>query len=121
MFNYLLETQRPTTLDAAYEPSLDEWMKLKDLTTWELYANGTFLQLSFARDSTKLDLSKPGSYVLNLTLQSDINYFKGFVPPLQRTQWRELLPNELKKALARRSLLEVELRAKGLQIDESYR
>lgn len=121
MLGYLLEDVHPTALDADYEPSLGEWMKLEDLTTWELYADGTFLNISFIRDREKLDLSKPGSYILNINFQSDVNYFKGFVPATRRTQWRELLPDEINKALARRMLLERESRAKGFRIDETYR
>lgn len=120
MLTYLLDSQRPTTLDAAYLPSLEEWMKLPDLATWEFYAERTFLRVNFVRDNSKLDVSKPGAYVVNFTLESDLNYFRGFVPPLQREQWQDRLPIELKQADARRKLLETELLQKGVRIDENY-
>lgn len=120
MLTYLFNFQRPTTLDASYLPSLDEWMRLPDLTTWEFYGDRTFLRVNFVRDSNKLDPKKPGAYVINFALESDINYYKGFAPPLQRDAWREILPSELKKAESRRKAIEKELVQKGLRVDETY-
>ena len=121
MLAYLLDLQRPTTLDASYQPSLDEWMQLPDLTTWEFYADRTFLRVNFVRDANRLDVSKPGAYVVNFTLDSDLNYFKEFISPLQREKWRDRLPAELKEADTRRKSIEAELLQKGLRIDETYR
>ena len=55
MFIYYLESKDPTTLDADYKLSLQEWMNLDDLTNWEFYADGVFMRVTFMRDQSKMD------------------------------------------------------------------
>jgi hypothetical protein len=120
MLNYKLATGSVTPLDADYKPTLDEWVKLEDLSAWELYSDNAFLRISFKRSPDPDNPTGPGVYLVNYDLNSSINHFKGFVDPMRRDEWKTLLPAELKDLAARRSAAEAALRAKGIPIDTDY-
>lgn len=121
MMKYRLESGESVTLASDYIPTIDEWMKLEDLSTWEFYADGVFLRMNFLRDEKKLDPSKPGAYIINFNIQSDIEYFKSFVDPDHREEWQTFLPESLKESLDRRQLREESLRKKGFKINTDYK
>jgi hypothetical protein len=120
MNNYLLETGKHTTLDPLYVPSLAEWMKYEDLTSWEFYADRTFLTVQITREHTLTDPTKPGAYLLSTNLQSESEHFRGYVDGLKRTQWKQLFMSEITESARDRATMETELRAKGIAIDETY-
>ncbi len=121
MLRYHFESGDATTLGSDYIPSLREWMALDDQTTWEFYADGIFLNVTFMRDREKMNLKKPGSYVFQISLSSDEAYFADFAGPENRQDWRSKVPNELRKLEERRSQLEAEWSKKGMRINEAYR
>lgn len=121
MMTYLLESGEYTTLRDNYRPTLDEWMKLEDLSEWQFYADGVFITLSFIRDQKRMDPRKPGSYIVNIEITSNIEHYKGFVDPSHREQWRELLPAAMKEDATRRQSAEEQLIKKGFPIDTEYR
>jgi hypothetical protein len=120
MLNYKLATGRVTPLDADYKPTLEEWVKLEDLSAWELYSDDAFLRISFKRSPDPDNPTGPGVYLVNYDLNSSINHFKGFVDPMRRNEWKTLLPAELKDLVARRSAAEAALREEGIPIDIDY-
>jgi hypothetical protein len=120
MNNYLLETGNLTTLDSAYVPSIEEWMQYKDLTTWEFYADHVFLAVQITREHTLIDPSKPGAYLLSTSLQSDEEYFRGYVDGRERHRWKELLMSEVAKMAQSRAEMESQFRLQRIAIDETY-
>lgn len=120
MLEYHLKCLDTTTLDPAYKPSLEEWMRLEDFTAWEFYADGVFLEATFMRDASHLDVAKPGFYILNLVLRSDVEYFKEFVGPESRDRWVDLLPSELQNLASRRKIKENELSGTRVTLNREY-
>lgn len=120
MLNYQMATSSATPLDPDYKPTLEEWIKLEDLSAWELYSDNAFLRISFKRSPNPKNPTGPGVYLVNYELDSSVNHFKGFVDPLQREDWKALLPTELKELAARRRTAETALKEKGIHIDTEY-
>ena len=79
MTNYLLKEGRYTTLDAEYTPTLEEWMQIDSSGIWKLYADRMFLKVTFMRESTLTDLTKPSSYIFSFDLTSETETFRSYV------------------------------------------
>ena len=120
MTNYLLRTKHRTTLDPSYVPSLDEWMQMESLTSWKFYANHIYMTVTFTREHTLKDPTKPGAYLLSYELKNEPEQFRAHVDASQRNRWKELLPTELSELAQLCASKETELRLKGTTIDDSY-
>ncbi len=117
---YTFATSNLNGLDASYAPTLEEWMRIESDTPWSFYADGLYMDVSFAREPTLTDPAKPGAYLLTFAIKTETEYFRGYADPDNRLRWKELLPQELIKVAALRARKEAELRAAGVQIDEAY-
>lgn len=120
MTQYRLRGKNHSTLDPSYVPSLDEWMRMKNLTGWEFYANHTYLSVTFTRERTLTDPTKPGAYLVSFELKNEAEKFRGHVGGSDRNRWKEVLPKELKELAQERVKKENELRLQGAKIDEAY-
>jgi hypothetical protein len=109
-----------TTLDPEYVLSLNEWMQLRSLTEWEFYFDGAYLTVQISRQSTMLDLQKPGVYLLSTIIQSEAEYLRGYVEGDERPHWKDLLIPKITQMNEHRAKMETELRKLGLAIDETY-
>lgn len=118
--NYALNVSNSVALDLNYIPTLEEWMRIEDLTEWRFYADGQFLEVYFKRERTLLDPAKPGSYLLTLTLQSETEHFRGYVESEDRQHWKTLFLAQLEKLKPVRTKAEAALKAQGITIDETY-
>lgn len=120
--DYVLHDQSADGLDPNYLPTFDEWMKIKSRTNWLFYVEQMYLTVSFTREHTMTDPSKPGAYLLNFILKSEAEHYRGYVGvgSVNRAKWKELLPASLAKLPPIRAKVEAELRAKGIKIDEDY-
>jgi hypothetical protein len=118
--DYVLNTSSSIGLDPAHMPTFDEWMRIENRTSWGMYADGVFLDVTFTREPTLTDPKKPGAYLLSFNLKTATEFFRGYAGPDDRLRWKAVLPQELAKAAAARAQKETELRAKGIKIDESY-
>jgi hypothetical protein len=120
--DYVLHDQSADGLDPNYLPTFDEWMKINSRTNWLFYVEHMYLTVSFTREHTMTDPSKPGAYLLNFNLKSEAEHYRGYVGvgSVNRTKWKELLPASLAKLPPIRAKAEAELRAKGINIDETY-
>ena len=118
--NYVLTVTNTIGLDTQYIPTLEEWMKIRNLTSWSFYADRQYLSVDFQRERTLLDPSKSGSYLLTYTLKSEVENYRGYVGPDNRARWKELLPTALLDLKQRRAKAEAALKAQGIKIDESY-
>ncbi|MFN7693850.1 MAG: hypothetical protein ACK5O3_07355 [Burkholderiales bacterium] len=118
--DHILGVSDSIGLDCDYVPSIQEWMRIPSRTACMLYAAGVFLDVSFTREPSLIDPTKPGAYLLTYNLKTDTEYFRGFAGPDDRLRWKEVLKPELAKAAASRAEKEAALRAKGVPIDESY-
>lgn len=121
MLMYKAESGKFTTLDADYVPTLDEWLQLEDLTIWELHGDRAFLKVSFKRQSKSGDPAGLDIYLITYELTSDVNYFRGFVDPLHRGEWKTLLQAELDELAVKRKNIERQLSIRGVHIDTGYK
>jgi hypothetical protein len=119
-FNYVVGKDSSAGLGTDFLPSLEEWMRIENLTAWEFYADRQYLSVTFKRERTLLDPTKPGSYLLTYTLKSEAEHFRAYVGPDGRKRWKELLPNELTVHPPLRQKAEATLKAQGIKIDETY-
>lgn len=118
--NYVLNIDEFMGLDTRYTPTLEEWMRINSGTAWNFYADHLYLKVSFKRERTLTDPTKPGSYLLSFDIKSEAENFRAYVGPDNRARWKELLPAELAPRDAERAKKEAELKAKGIAIDEAY-
>lgn len=118
--NYVLTVTNSIGLDTKYVPTLDEWMRIQDLTDWSFYADRQFLTVHFKRERTLLDPAKPGSYLLTYTLKSEVENFRGYVGANNRRDWKQKLPAALDDLKQRRAKAEAALKSQGIKIDETY-
>jgi hypothetical protein len=120
MTNFLLQSRKQTTLDPAYVPSLNEWMAHDSLTGWQFHIDRMFVKVQFMRERSLTDPTKPGAYLLSITLKSELENFRNYVKPSDREHWMDMLPFALADMAKRRAKLEDELRLQGTKIDETY-
>ncbi len=120
VLSFMLVSGEDTTLSADYQPTLEEWVKLENLSTWAFYADGTFIDLSFTRDQILKTDNGRSAYVINLKIRTDEEYYRSFVAPDQRENWRALLPSAIEESTERRQQLEQIAIKKGFKIDSSY-
>jgi uncharacterized membrane protein len=118
--NYVLTVDEFLGLDTRYTPTLEEWMRIQSRTSWSFYADRLYMKVSFTRERTLTDPTKPGSYLLSFDIRSEAEEYRAYVGPDNRARWKELLPAELAPRDAERAKKETELRAKGIKIDETY-
>lgn len=95
-------------------------MRMKNLTGWEFYANHTYLNVTFTREHTLTDPTRPGAYLVSFELKNEAEEFRGHVGGSDRNRWKEVLPKELKELAQERLKKETELRLQGAKIDETY-
>jgi len=109
------------SLDPNYVLSLEEWMGLKSRTTWSLYSDHAYLDVSITRDPSKSDITTPGAYFVEYSLQAQNEYWRSVVGPTRRLNWKSELPAILAKHQRARKSKEDEFRKAHIAIDERYR
>ncbi|WP_027468844.1 hypothetical protein [Deefgea rivuli] len=107
-------------LSVDYQPTLAEWMGLKEMTRWRFYADGVYLSVYFFRDADHLDLAKPGAYLLSLTFSNAESNFRSNFEQKDWPRARELWPELAKEFQADRKKAEAKAQAAGLKIDTTY-
>ncbi|MEO7497869.1 MAG: hypothetical protein ABIT83_26065 [Massilia sp.] len=120
MLQYQFSNDTFVTLDANYIPTAEEWLKLRNNTSWELYANGVFLSIRIDRYQPKAVKSTPDAYMIFYNFQNENNYYRGFVENEFRTEWLSKLASALVPEAEERAKREAEVRALGIPIDEGY-
>jgi hypothetical protein len=118
--NHVLSVTNSIGLDTKYVPTLDEWMRIENLTPWNFYAEHQYLTVYFKRERILLDPTKPGSYLLTYTLKSEVENYRGYVGTDNRRDWKQKLPAALDDLKQRRAKAEAALKAKDIKIDEAY-
>ena len=118
--NYVLTVTNSIGLDTKYVPTLDEWMRIPNLTPWNFYGEHQYLTVYFGRERTLLDPTKPGSYLLTYTLTSEVENYRGYVGADNRKDWKQKLLAALADLKQRRAKAEAALKAQGIKIDETY-
>ena len=121
-FRYrLVKDQGVDSLDAGYVPSLEEWMKLPDMTSWRFYLNGVYMDVQMSRDSKRMKVDEPGAYFVKIKLEGYANYWRTAFDEPDRPHWRELFPELQRRMHAERAKAEQKLKAQGYTIDSNYR
>lgn len=114
-------------LDPNYLYSLNEWMNLKDGSRWLFQANGIYLIIQMYRDQNQMNPQKPGAYFLRYEFVSEKEYYAPYFKDddlkkweINAARWVSLYPGIKKQMNQIRTKTEAELKAQGIQIDESY-
>lgn len=116
----LKQSQLEGNLSADYEPSLNEWMQLKEMTDWRFYADGVYLSVYFLRDSKRLDPNQPGAYLISISLSNAESNFRSNFEQNDWPRARELWPELIKEFQMDRKKAEAKAQAAGLKIDTTY-
>ncbi|MBT0571852.1 hypothetical protein KIK84_16170 [Curvibacter sp. CHRR-16] len=111
---------KTNSLDVRYTPTLEEWMALENSASWQLQANGVYMELSMHRDSDRMDPQRPGAYLMSMTLKTDEVAYRSLFTEEERPRWKELWVQGLKSEHEARVKAEAQARAKGLEIDTQY-
>lgn len=120
-FVYAMNRSATMGLDVDHLPNLSEWMRIEPQTPWGFWRDGVFLEVSFMREPTLLDVAKPGVYILTARVRTAAEEARSLVEPRERDRWKEALPDVLKQLDLLRDREERELRAKGIAIRADYR
>ncbi|MQR02462.1 hypothetical protein [Glaciimonas soli] len=108
------------SIDASYVPTLDEWMKIKDIGShWNFYANDVYLDVNFMRDSDKMNPNLPGAYLVSLNFKSANVVERTYFDEKDRPRYKELYPAERKRLAKKRGEAERKI-ASQYHIDETY-
>ncbi|MBN9355547.1 MAG: hypothetical protein J0I15_03770 [Herbaspirillum huttiense] len=119
-FEYVINHSPASGLNIDYVPTMDEWMRLENLSHWSFHADGSFLTVTMQRDQGALDMTKPGHYILVLNLMGESEGFRAYVPPKAKTQWRSEIAPLWKALHERRIQREAQARREGKRIDAAY-
>lgn len=60
-----------SSLDPNYELTLDEWMKIKNYTSWKFYADHHYLSVFFERKNDQMDPKQSGTYLVRYELETE--------------------------------------------------
>jgi len=120
MLNFALNFGNPHGLDPTYIPTMQEWMKLENLSSWEFYKKGAYLQIAFMREENKPGSNDKGDYLIKYDVISEKDYYKEFVAPELQQNWTKHISTELDNAAKRRIEFETELRSAGIPILLEY-
>ncbi|MDH4451395.1 MAG: hypothetical protein QE265_12540 [Rhodoferax sp.] len=112
--------QGTVALDARYTPTFEEWMALDTSASWQLQANGVYLDLSMHRDSERMNPYQPGAYLMSMKLQTEEQEMRGYFIEKDRTNWKDLWPQRLNRSRDARAQKELSASSKGLEIDTQY-
>lgn len=118
--NVVLQGSTWIGLDARYEPSLENWLKIPDRTPWKLCVDGAFMEVLFTRQALPGSDASKAVYLLTFNIKSQNEYLRGGVESDHLKKWREVLPAVSKQAAAQRAEEERVLRDRGVEIDEGY-
>jgi len=120
MLNFALNSGNPHGLDPTYLPKIDEWINLENLSSWEFYAKGAYLQIAFMREENDPKPNGKGAYLIKYDVISAKDYYKEFVAPEMQENWTKHLSTELANAAKRRAELELKLQSTGVPILLDY-
>lgn len=108
-------------LDPDYPIDIDRWLKISSFYDWYFYNDGAYLHLKAWRHDSKDSPMKTGTYLITLEFMTEREYWvSGFSEDEDKARWAELLPARLKSYEETRRLVEEKIRAKGIEIDETY-
>lgn len=117
----LVKDQGVDSLDPSYVPSLEDWMKLADMTSWRFYLDGVYMDVQMSRDSKRMRVDEPGAYFVKIELEGYANYWRNAFNEQDRPHWRDLFPGLQRQMRAERAAAEQKLKVQGYSIDISYR
>ncbi len=125
-YSYFSQEEMGVGLPVDYVPTLEQWMSVEGFRF--LYADDIFMTLGIRRDPRRLDLDKPGSYMLTLDIYSKEMYAQELIFPQQRAQfageqreqWQTLWVEKIKGMKRERYAKEKALAAQGYTINTGY-
>lgn len=106
--------------DPNYTPNLEQWMALGSDAMWLLYANNLIMEVTFRRDSKKMDPDKPGAYLLSFSIYGVEKYAKDHFESTERDRWQALWVDEIKRLKSERYATEKQLIEQGYTINTDY-
>ncbi|WP_111640712.1 hypothetical protein [Marinimicrobium alkaliphilum] len=103
-----------------YRLCLDEWMALRRSIRWRLFAGDATLSIRFQRDSQRLDIEQPGSYLISFNLSTTEKLAKNHFEQSEQNDWKALWPDMIKSLKRQRYAKEAILEEKGFTINHDY-
>jgi hypothetical protein len=108
------------SLDDTYIPSLSDWMKLQDGSSWRFYQNRVYMTVTLYRDSSRMNPELPGAYFITIDLVAQASQWRREFDGDDRKRWKELYKELRKKGALERAELEKKLQTQGYKIDSNY-
>ncbi len=107
-------------LDPNYKIDLKRWLEIGPSYSWYFFNEGSYLHLQARHWLSKKAPKERGTYLVSLTFSTEAEFWRTPFQGKDKLRWKELLPDELMIAKKQREELEVDARAAGIEIDESY-
>lgn len=119
-YAYAMNHSSSMGLDVDYTPTLAEWMRIESQTPWGFWRDGVYLEVSFMREHTLLDPTKPGAYVVTARVRTGREEARSLVEPGDRDRWQETLPGILAQLNQVREKKEQELSGREGTVLKNY-
>ncbi len=119
-YAYAMNHSASIGLDADYTPTLAEWMRIESQTPWGFWRDAVYLEVSFMREHTLLDPTKPGAYVVTARVRTAREEARSLVEAGDRDRWQQTLPAVLTHLNQVREKKEHELGARENVILKDY-
>jgi hypothetical protein len=109
-------------VDASYYPTFEEWMLIKDMTEWDYYADGVYMNVMLQRDQKNLSPHRDGAYFISINFKNKNTMMRQYFDYEERENWKQKYPAERKKYELERPAAEQKIRAEGkYKIDGFYK
>jgi len=106
--------------DPALQLSKADWLSRPTIKSWHFTKGGNYLLFSVHRENSPQAPLELGSYLFSLNFETEVEFYKNFVPNENQDDWVKLLPTELKRMAQERAQTEARLTKMGIAIDEDY-
>jgi len=106
--------------DPLYEMSDQQWLGGDRFYNWYFYRDGYYLRFKVWRSRDQKDPPGQASYLFNVEVESEQEFWSSHFKSEDRSQWKALLPGLLEKYRLRREEIETQVERAGIEIDRSY-
>lgn len=107
-------------LDPDYPIPLERWLHDKSFYSWYFHRDDAYLHVwSWCWDDQQAPMER-ATCLTTLQFQSEYDFWLSSFEENERPRWKELMPAKLAKDRETRRGVEEQLRAAGIEIDESY-
>ncbi len=106
--------------DPLYEMSDQQWLGADSFYNWYFYRDGYYLRFKAWRSRDQRDPPGQASYLFNVEVKSEQEFWLLHFKNEDKVQWKALLPALLEKYRLRREEIETQVERTGIEINRSY-